>query len=103
MKDFRTPISYFLTVLLLLAITPPELFHHHEEPLIICGEDGNHVEDKRFECELGDIVTPLFTYNLNHEVTGNGPVNYKFQEYIVPDFVQVNYTTPQYRGPPSIV
>ena len=103
MDKKRTFISFFLTLVITLTIVPLETFHHHEDPSIVCNDTKDHVEDKRFECELSDVILPVF---LNYQVELDfniQPVNFKFQSIAAQSFVHADYSIQFYRGPPFIV
>lgn len=78
MKVYKQFMSWVLLAVLALAITPFESFHHHEEHSLACTEEGSHIEQKAFECELADFVLPIFTETSNKSTFNVYSVNAKY-------------------------
>lgn len=96
-------LSLFLVILMSLAVIPLESFHNHEEALIVCNDLTDHIEEKRFECELSDLLFPIFEYSFEDEELPKHNVVYQYQPLRVLPFIQVGQHTQFDRGPPSII
>ena len=98
----RNKIALFLATIFSVALVQPETFHHHEEELVVCKEGEKHVESKRFDCQLKDVVLPLFITAKNYQLTTFLLIENRLKETVPFQFKKLDYNLPFYRGPPFI-
>jgi len=99
----KNKIALFLATIFSLALIQPETFHHHEEDWVVCKEGEKHVESKRFECQLKDVVLPQFINAKNHRFTTTPFIENRLKERLSFRPKKSDYNLPFYRGPPFIV